>query len=51
MWEEMRNAYIDFFGKFEANGPTGRFRYGWEDDIKLNLKELRYINVDCIKLA
>jgi hypothetical protein len=51
MWEEIRNAYINFVGNFEANRPIRRFRHRWEDDIKLSLKKLRYVNVDCIKLT
>lgn len=50
-WEELGNAYIDFVGNSEANSPIGRLRHRWEDDIKLNPKKIRYVNIDCINLA
>lgn len=40
-WKEIRNAYIDFVGNFEANRPIMRRQRIWEDDIKLNLKVIR----------
>jgi hypothetical protein len=38
---ERRNAYRIFVGKPEGKGPLGRPRYGWKDNIKMDLKRVR----------
>jgi hypothetical protein len=37
--EEKRNAYRVLMGKPEGNGPLGRPRRRWEDNIKLILEK------------
>jgi hypothetical protein len=44
----MRNVYKIFFGKPEGKIPLRRPGHGWEDNIKMDLWEIRY---DCIHLA
>jgi hypothetical protein len=36
----MRNAYKTLFGKPEGNRPRGRLTRKWEDDIRMNLREI-----------
>jgi hypothetical protein len=36
---EMRNAYKILVGKPEERRPHGRSTHGWEDDIKMSLRE------------
>jgi len=43
-----RNAYRVLLGKHEGKGPLGRLRDQWEDNIKVDIKEIR---VDYIYLA
>jgi hypothetical protein len=38
--EEGRNAFIILTGKFTGNRPLGRPRRRWEDNIKMDLKEI-----------
>jgi hypothetical protein len=38
---EMRNVYKILVGNPEGKRPLRRPRHGWEDNIKMNLKELR----------
>ena len=40
--EQSRNAYKVLVGKFEGMRPLGRPRRRWEDNIKMDLRE-----VDC----
>jgi len=43
MWHIMREsgcAYRILVGKLEGKGPFGRPRHRWEDNIKINLKEI-----------
>jgi len=37
---EMRNAYKIFVGKPEGKRPLGRPRRRWEDNIRLDLREI-----------
>ena len=37
---EIRGAYRILEGKPEGNRPLGRPRHRWEDNIKINLKEM-----------
>jgi hypothetical protein len=48
---EVRNAYNILVGKPEARKPLGRPRRGWEDNIKMNLREIGFGDVDWIHLA
>jgi len=48
---EKRGIYMVLVGKPEAKRPLGRPRHRWEDDIKMDLQEVRCGGMDCIKLA
>jgi hypothetical protein len=37
---EKNNAYRVFVGKSEGNRPLGRPRHMWEDNIKMDLREI-----------
>jgi hypothetical protein len=37
---EKRNAYRILVGKPEGNRPLGRLRRRWEDNIKMDLREI-----------
>jgi hypothetical protein len=37
---EMRNGYKILFGKSEGKRPLGRPKHRWEDNIRLNLREV-----------
>jgi hypothetical protein len=37
---EKRSAYKTFIGKPEGKRPIGRPRYSWEDNIKVDLREI-----------
>jgi hypothetical protein len=39
---EMRNVYIMLAGKPERKRPLGRHRHRWNNNIKMNLKEIRF---------
>jgi len=39
MWEK-RGVYRVLVGKPEGKGPLGRPRYGWEDNIKMDLRKV-----------
>jgi hypothetical protein len=47
----MRNAYKIVVRKPQGKKPLGRPRHGWDDNIKMNIKEIGYEGVDWIKLA
>jgi hypothetical protein len=47
---EMRNSYI-LVGKPEGKRPLGRPRHRWEDNIKMDLRELGWEGVNWIHLA
>ena len=38
--EQSRNAYRVLVGKLEGNRPLGRPRHRWENNIKMDLKEV-----------
>ena len=38
--EQSSNAYIIFKGKYEGKRPLWRPTYRWEDNIKMNLREV-----------
>jgi hypothetical protein len=39
--EGMRNAYDILFGKLEGRRPLGTPRHRWEDNIRMDLREIR----------
>jgi len=50
MWES-RGVYRVFVGKPERKRPPGRPRHRWEDNIKMDLKEMGCGGLDWISLA
>ncbi|KAJ4443827.1 hypothetical protein ANN_05613 [Periplaneta americana] len=48
---ESRNAYRVLVGRLEGKRPLGRPRRRWEDNIKMDLREVGYDNRDWINLA
>jgi hypothetical protein len=38
-------------GKREGNKPLGRHRREWEDNIKMDRREIGFGDIDCIDLA
>jgi hypothetical protein len=42
----MRKAYKIFVRKPEGNIPLARPRHGWEDNVKMDLKEIGWNGVD-----
>jgi hypothetical protein len=47
--EEKRNAYKVLVGKYEEKRRLGRSRYKWEDNIKLDFKDIGWKCVDWIQ--
>jgi hypothetical protein len=43
---EMRNAYNNFVRKLEGKRPLGRSRRRWEDNIRMDLREIGCKGVD-----
>jgi hypothetical protein len=48
---EMGNAYIILVGKPEEKRPLGRPRHKWQGNIRIDLRELRWENVDWMHRA
>jgi hypothetical protein len=48
---EVRGAYNIFFGRPEGRRPLGRLRRRWEDNIKMDLSEIGFGDVNWIHLA
>jgi hypothetical protein len=48
---EKRNAYRLLVGKPEGNRPAGRLRCRWEDNIRMDLVEVEWGDMDWIGLA
>jgi hypothetical protein len=48
---EVRSAYNILVGRPEGRRPPGRHRNRWEDNIKMDLREIGFGDVDCIHLA
>jgi hypothetical protein len=46
-----RNAYRIFMGKPKENRPLGRPRRRWEDNIRMELREIGWGRMDWIDLA
>jgi hypothetical protein len=49
--EEMRNAYNFLAGKPEGKCSLERRRCRWEDNVKMDLRELGYEGLDWIRVA
>jgi hypothetical protein len=48
---ERRGAYRALVGKPEGRRPLGRPRFRWEDNIKMDLREVGWGGIDWIDLA
>jgi hypothetical protein len=48
---EKRNAYRILVGKSEGKRPLGRPRRRWEDNIRMDLREIGWGGMDWIDLA
>jgi len=48
---EGRGVYRVLMGKREGKRPLGRPRHRWENNIKMNLKEVGWGGMDWIKLT
>ena len=48
---ERRGVYRILVGKSEGKRPLGRSRHRWEDNIKMDLQEVGYRDVNWIELA
>jgi hypothetical protein len=49
--EEKRDVYSFLVGKSEGKRPRGIFRHRWENNIKMDLQEVRCASMDWIELA
>jgi hypothetical protein len=49
--EEKRNAYRLLVGKTEGKSPLGRTRRRWVDNIKMNLREIEWVDMNWLDLA
>jgi hypothetical protein len=49
--EEIINSYKILVGKSERKRPLGRPRRRWEDDIRMDLREVRWEGVDWMYLV
>jgi hypothetical protein len=47
----MRNAYNILVGKLEGKRSLGRYRRGWEDNIRIDLREIGWEVVDWTHLV
>jgi hypothetical protein len=48
---EKKNAYRSLVGKPEGKRPLGRRRHRWEDNIRMDLREIGWGGMDWIGLA
>jgi hypothetical protein len=48
---EVRGAYNILVGRPEGKRPLGRPRHRWEDNIKMDLREIEFGDVDWIRWA
>jgi hypothetical protein len=48
---ERRNAYRVYVGKPEVKMPLGRPKCKWEDNIRMDLREIGWKAVECIHLS
>jgi hypothetical protein len=51
VWGERRGAYRALVGKPDGRRPLGRPRRRWEDNIKMDLREVGYGEADWVDLA
>jgi hypothetical protein len=51
VWGEKRNAYRVLVGKPEGKRPAERTTHRWEDNIRMNLREIGWGGMDWINLA
>ena len=49
--EERRGVYRVLVGKPEGKGPLGRVKRRWEDDVKMDIQQVRCGGVDWTVLA
>jgi hypothetical protein len=49
--KEMRHAYKIFIDKPEGKRPSGRPRRRWEDDIRMDRREIGWKHVDWVYVA
>jgi hypothetical protein len=47
----MRNAHSIFVGKPEGKRPLRRPEHRWDDNIRMDLREIGWVGVDWIHLA
>jgi hypothetical protein len=47
----MKNSYRILVGNPEGKRPLGRPKRRWEDNIRLDLREIEWEGVDCMHLA
>jgi hypothetical protein len=47
----MRNTHKILVGKPEGKRPFGRYRHRWEDNIRIDLREIGWKGPDSIHLA
>jgi hypothetical protein len=50
-WGEVRGTYNIFVGRPEGRRPLGRPRRRWEDNIKIDLREIGFGDMDWFHLA
>jgi hypothetical protein len=50
-WGKVRGAYNILVGRPEGRRPLGRLRRRWEDNIKMDLREIGFGDVDWIRWA
>jgi hypothetical protein len=48
---EIRNAYSVLVGKHQTEGPLGRPRSRWNDNIRTAIRKTRWEGVDWIHMA
>jgi hypothetical protein len=48
---EMRNAYKMLVGKSEGKRPLGRSRHKWEENIRMDLREVGWEFMNCKHLG
>jgi hypothetical protein len=48
---EMRNVYKILVAKSEGKRPLGRTKRGWEDNIRMHIREIGWEGVDWMHLA
>jgi hypothetical protein len=50
-WRRGRSVYRVFFGRPKGKRPLGRPRRRWDDNIKMNLREIGIDGANWIRLA